>query len=253
MSFSLRFGDFTLDGCAEFHGSSPYRVTEHRFPRRPGTIAPRVPAKDSKRVVLRGEVWKDSEAQIIAYFELLGKKLDAGRDRLYLRADNRYLNAVAEAFDWTFTAGHRPDICATYNLGFLADDPYWYAPQHTEQVEAVGATNTYAFAVSNSGGARTPPVIEVTRTDPANDQADITLTHTTTGQFMKWSGSIPVATNAVTFDCVNKRVTALGANGLNAFTGTLRLELEPGVNNFLYAGPGNVSIVIAWQERWGQS
>src|SRR4026207_1225125 len=106
MSFSLRFGDFTLEGCNELPGSPPYRVTEHRFPRRPGTIAPRVPAKDSKRISLRGEVWKDSESQIIQYFEQLGAKLDAGRDRLYLRDDDRYLNAVGEAFEWGFSA-HR--------------------------------------------------------------------------------------------------------------------------------------------------
>ena len=252
MSFSLRFGDFTLEGCAEFRGSSPYRVTEHRFPRRPGTIAPRVPAKDSKRVTLRGEVWKDSESQIISYFELLGQKLDAGRDRLYLRSDDRYLNAVAEAFDWSFIAGRSADTVAAYNLGFVADDPHWYAPQHSEQTETVGAVNTATFSVTNAGGARTPPVIEVTRTDPANDQADVIITHTTTGLFMKWAGSLPDG-NIVTFDCVNKRVTASGSNGLTTFTGTLRLELEPGLNNFQYDGPGNVSIVIAWQERWGQS
>lgn len=252
MSFSVRFGDFTLDGIADWQGSSPYRVTQHRFPRRPGAIAPRVPAKDSKRISLQGEVWKDSEAQIISYFRLLGKKLDAGRDRLYLRDDNYYLNAVAESFDWTFSSIRSPETVAKYSLAFVCDDPHWYAPQHSEQTESVGAVNTATFAVTNNGDARTPAVIQITRTDPANDQANITLTHTTSGLFMTWAGSLPDG-QSIIFDSVNQRVTALGGNGLTAFSGTIRIELEPGLNNWEYVGPGNVDIVIAWQERFGQS
>jgi hypothetical protein len=253
MAFSLRFGNFLLEGCSVFQGSSPYRVTQHHFPRRPGSIAPRVPALDSKRISLQGEVWKDSEAQIIQYFELLGKKLDAGRDRLYLRDDNRFLNAVSDTFDWTFNAGKRPDIMAAYSLGFIADDPFWYAPQHSEQIETLtGAGTALTFAITNNGGARTPPVIQVTRTDPASDQMDVIITQTSTGFFLKWAGLLPDGATVV-FDCVNRRVTALGGNGLAAFTGNIRIELEPGLNNFIYSGPGNVEIVVAWHERWAQS
>ena len=252
MAFDLRFGNFTLEGVSVFQGASPYRVTQHRFPRRPGSIAPRVPAKDSKRISLQGEVWKDSAAQIIQYFELLGKKIDAGLDRLYLRDDERFLNAVAEDFGWTFNANRRADICANYSLAFVADDPHWYAPEPSEQTETVGATNSYTFSVTNDGGARTPIVFQITRTDPANDQANITITQTTTGLHMTWTGSLPSG-GVVTFDGVNRRVLAMGSNGLPQFTGTIRMELEPGLNNFQYDGPGNVEIVIAWHERWGQS
>lgn len=252
MSFNLRFGDFVLEGCALFNGRSPYRVTQHRFPRRPGTIAPRVPAMDSKTIRLTGEVWKDSEAQIIQYFELLGKKLNNGRDRLYLRDDDRFLYAVPEDFEWNFEARRRPADTAPYSLVFIADDPHWYAPEHSEQTDSVGAANTATFSITNNGGARTPPVIQITRTDAANDQPNIKITHTTTGLFLQWAGSLPDG-NLLTFDCPNRRVTALGGNGLPNFTGSIRLELEPGVNNFFYEGPGNVDIVTAWHERWGQS
>jgi len=252
MSFNLRFGNLVLEGAREIAGSDPSRVTRHYFPRKPGSIAPRVPAPDSKTINLQGEIWKDSEAQVIAYFEQLGTKFLNGRDRLYLRDNDRYLNAVKEGFNWRFVAERNPLVCAIYSLQFFADDPFFYAPQHSEQTETVGAVNTYTFSVTNNGGARTPAVIEVARTDPANDQADVIVTHTTTGLFMKWAGSLPDG-NILTFDCVNTRVTASGAPGLPNFTGTLFWALEPGLNNFQYDGPGNVSIVIAWQERWGQS
>ena len=252
MSFNLRFGTFVLEGCSEFKGASPYRVTQHRFPRRPGTIAPRVPAKDSKTIQLVGEVWKDSEAQIVQYFELLGKQLDAGRDKLYLRDNDRFLFSVVEHFDWDLAAIRRADVCAKYNLTFVADDPHWYAPTHSEQTTNIGAINTLSFSITNNGGARTPPVFQMTRISSANEQADVMLSHTTTGLFMKWAGSLPNGT-VLAFDCVNKTVTALGSNGLATFTGTLRIELEPGLNNFTYTGPGNVTLVSAWHERWGQN
>lgn len=248
--FDLRFGDFTLDGCSELQGDARWRINEHRFPRRPGTIAPRVPARDANRIPLRGEIWKDSEAQIIQYFELLGKKLDGGRDRLFIRDNNRFLNAVAEFFNWRFVATRRPDVTAAYDLGFYCDDPFFYASAVSAQTETVGAANTATFSVTNNGGARTSPAFQVKRTSSANDQADITITHTTTGLFLKWEGTLPDG-NIVTFDTANRRVTALGANGLNNFTGSIMLELEPGLNNFQYDGPGNVGIVIAWHERWG--
>ncbi len=250
MAFSLRFGSFVLDGIYDWHLSSPYRATRHYFPRRQGSIAPRVPAKSEKTVILQGDLWKDSHAQVKEYFKLLGKQLDAGRDRLILEDDNVFLNAVPETFEQGIQAGAVPDLHVPYTVGFVADDPYWYTPTQSEQTETVGAVNTKTFSITNTGGARTPAIFQVTRTSDANEQADIRIEQTTTGLFLKWAGTLPSGSSLI-FDCVNRRVTALGSNGLGNFTGQIRMELEVGLNNFQYDGPGNATIVIAWLERWG--
>lgn len=246
MGFNVRFGSMTLDGVYEVSISSPYRVARHQFPRRQGSIAPRVPAKDGKTVILRGDLWKDSEAQVKQYFELLGKLLDAGRDRLYLRDDNRYLNAVPEPVEQNISASLVPTLHVPYSLGFFADDPYWYAPTQSEQAETVGAVNTKTFSVTNNGGARTPAVFQVTRTSNSNDQANVKIEQTTTGLFLEWTGGTLPAGSSLIFDCVNRRVTALGGHALGQFSGQIRMELEVGLNNFQYTGPGNASISIAW-------
>lgn len=250
MAFNIRFGSMTLDGIYDVKISSPYRVARHIFPRRQGSIAPRVPAKDGKTILLQGDLWKDNEAQVKQYFELLGKLLDGGRDRLYLRDDDRFINAVPEPVDQEFNAATVPTEHVSYSLGFFADDPYSYAPTQSEQPETVGAVNTYTFSVTNNGGARTPAVFQITRTSNADEQADVRLEQTTTGLFLKWAGTLPSGSSLI-FDCVNRRVTALGSNGLGSFTGQIRMELEVGLNNFQYDGPGNVTISIAWLERWG--
>jgi hypothetical protein len=94
MAFALKFGSLTLDGIHTWQVSNPYRVTRHVFPRRQGSIAPRVPAKDSKTIICEGDLWKDSRAQVKEYFRLLGQIADAGRERLVLEDDNSFMNAV---------------------------------------------------------------------------------------------------------------------------------------------------------------
>jgi hypothetical protein len=250
MAFALKFGSLTLDGIRSWDVDNPYRATRHHFPRRQGTIAPRVPAKDAKTIICEGDLWKDNRAQVKEYFRLLGKIGDAGRERLVLEDDNNFMNAVLEGVDQNLDAAAVPDVHVPYTLRFVADDPFVYSADQQEQTETVGAVNTYTFSITNNGGARTPAVFQITRTDPANEQADVRLEQTTTGLYLQWAGTLPNGSSVI-FDCVNRRVTALGSKGLSTFTGQIRLELEVGLNNFAYSGPGNVTIVAAWLERWG--
>jgi small nuclear ribonucleoprotein (snRNP)-like protein len=250
MAFALKFGSITLDGIRTWSVSNPYRVTRHYFPRRQGSIAPRVPAKDAKTIICEGDLWKDNRAQVKEYFRLLGKAGDAGRERLVLEDDDAFMNAVLEGVEQRLEAGTAPDVHMPYTLRFVADDPFIYSASQQEQTETVGAANTLTFSITNSGGARTPAVFQVTRTSDADEQANVKLEQTTTGLFMQWAGTLPNGSSVI-FDCVNRRVTALGSNGLSTFTGQIRLELEVGLNNFAYTGPGNVTIVAAWLERWG--
>ena len=248
MAIALTFGNLTIDGCTEMAWTNSYRVTEHRFPRRAGSIAPRVPAKDSKHLSLICEVWKDTEAELLTYFESLNAKLDAGRDRLVVRDNGRFINVVPVDPDVSYKANSVPALHAFYSLKFLADDPYWYAPTSLSDSQTVGAVNVKNWTITNAGGARTPMVMEITRTAAGGDQANVLITNSTTGLYMKWTGTL---TNGVKlfFDAVNKRVTVGGGNGLIDFSGTF-LDLEPGANHLQYDGPQNVTIATTWMERW---
>jgi hypothetical protein len=250
MAFALKFGSLTLDGIRSWDVDNPYRATRHHFPRRQGTIAPRVPAKDAKTIICEGDLWKDNRAQVKEYFRLLGKIGDAGRERLVLEDDNNFMNAVLESVHQRLDASTAPDVHMPYTLRFVADDPFIYSADQQEETETVGAANSLNFSLTNNGGARTPAVFQITRTDPANEQANVKIEQTTTGLYLQWAGTLPTDSSVI-FDCVNRRVTALGSNGLGNFTGQIRLELEVGLNNFAYTGPGNVTIVVAWLERWG--
>lgn len=249
MSFSIRFGNLSLDGCVDFAIASNSRVSDLRFPRRPGSIAPQVPAADSKRISISGETFQDSEALMISYLDSLNAALtDQGRSRLFLRTNDRYVFAVKTGFNHSFSAQRLPLLRAGFAIEFLADDPYWYGLTESSDVQTLVAANLKTWAVTNNGGTRTPPVIEISRTSAANDQANVKITQSTTGQYMQWTGSLASGTKLL-FDCVNSRCSVAGGNGLNAFSGSF-FNLESGLNNLRYDGPGNVTITTNWRERW---
>ena len=256
MAFSIRFGNLELEGIAHFQGSSPYRVTQHRFPRRPGSIAPRVPALDAKRTVLQGELWKDSEAQIITYFETLGNRLDAGRDKLYLRDNDRFLNAVLDSLDWSYSAERVPTLMAQYTCGFVSDDPYWYDPTSHSATGSTPDNSAFSVACTNNGGAQTPPIIEIIVSAGALTGTQ-TITNSTTGLSFSWLGTADNTT--ILFDCRNSKVTIGAANGLPGFTPNF-FNLVSGVNNIRWdfvqsvAQPiPTVTMNISWLERWSQA
>lgn len=250
MAFSIRFGTLTLDGCSDFAITANSRVSEYRFPRRPGSLAPRVPVADSKHVVIGGDIWKGTESEIVNYLDSLNQTLsDKGRDKLYLRDNNRFLYAVKSGFSHQFVYAEVPSTHAKFSIEFVVDDPYWYSATPESDSQTVGAVNSKTWAITNDGKARTPPVIELTRTSAANDQSDVLITNTTTGLYLKWAGTF-VNGSKLIFDTVNKRVTSAGGNGLNNFTGTLNFMLESGANNLRYDGPGNATILTTWQERY---
>jgi hypothetical protein len=250
MSFDLKFGNFTLEGTGDLNGNNPYRITEHFVPRRSGSITPRTPTKSSKQISMQGEIWRDNTTQIRDYFDGLQTKLDGGVDRLVLRDDGRFLHALVAqpGLGWSFRAASAPAQHAFYNLQFLAADPYWYAPTEQSDPQTVGAVNVLTFSITNNGGARTPIVMELLRTGTGQSKFDDIITNTTTGLYMRWNGTFLNGSRLI-FDSVNKRVTIGGGNGLRDFQGTF-LELEPGVNNLRYDGPGNATINTAWMERW---
>lgn len=249
MSFSVKFGALTIDGCTEWTQNNRRRIVEHRFPRRPGAIGPQAAAKDAKEITLNCEVFKDTDTEIRDYFDTLETYLDQRLDKLYLRDDNRFLWAIGELVPISYRANSDPAKHAFYNLRFVAHDPYWYDGATQSNSQNVGAANALNWQITNGGGIRTPPVVEITRTSAAQDQQDVLITNTTTGLYLRWNGTLASGSKLI-FDIVNKRVTVGGGNGLVNFQGTLNWELESGLNNLRYDGPGNVTIDTVWLQRW---
>lgn len=249
MSFSVRFGSLTIDGCTEWTQNNRRRIIEHRFPRRPGAIGPQAAAKDAKEITLNCEVFKDSDTEIRDYFNNIETFLDQRLDKLYLRDDNRFLWAIGELVPISYRANSDPAKHAFYNLRFVAHDPYWYDGVTQTDTQNLGAGNVLTWPITNNGGVRTPPAIEINRTGAGQQKFDVIITNTTTGLYLRWNGSLGAGSKLI-FDVVNKRVTIGGGNGLTDFQGTLNFELEPGVNNLRYDGPGEVTIDTAWLQRW---
>lgn len=248
MALQLKFGTLDLSDIAEWREESPSRVPETVFPRRTGSIAPVNPPADSRRIRLVGEAVHSDEAMLKSYLQDLGYELSqAGRQALQLRDDERYYKAVKESYGFGFSYNNTPGTTAQINIGFLADDPHLYAPLISEQTDAVAGVS-WTFALTNNGKARTPPVLELLRS-AGTDVSDVLITHTATGHFFKVTGTLAVGTKLI-FDFVNRRVVQAGENALDRFTGLIAFDLRPGVNTFLYQGPGNVSIYSTWHERW---
>jgi hypothetical protein len=247
--FQIQFSGLTLDGFREWSEDMPSRVTESRFPRRPGTIAPRVPVADSRVISLAGDIVKSSETELKTYLENLNQALtDLGRARLFLRDDNRYIWAVKRALRIQYIAGEAPSTHVRCFIEFLADDPYWYSATPSTDTQVVGAVNVFTWTLTSGGKTRTPLVMQIDRTGGGQQKLDIIITNTTTGLFQRWNGSLTFGGRLI-FDAVNNRVTINGGNGLRDFQGRL-LFLEPGINNLRYDGPANATIVSAWTDRW---
>lgn len=249
MAFQIQFANLVLDGFEEWGEQNDSRIQEHRIPRRQGSLAPQVPAVDSRQISLRGELWGISEADLKSKLKTLRNTLAYGRGRLIEYDDGAFLNVIKANFRNTFRAARMPSECVGVSLDFLADDPYWYSATDKSPVNALtGVIDT--FSVTNEDLAPTPPVFEITRQAGGADWADVTLTQTTTSLFLKFAGLLAIDQTLI-FDCVNRRVMLSGADVLHAFVpGSIDMELVPGVNNFEYKGPANVSILTHFRERW---
>lgn len=249
MSYALAFAGFTLDGFHELHESLSWRISESVFPRRPGSIAPRVPAQNSTPITLVGDVWKNDQAALESYFDDLRNTLATlGRDRLVKLDNGRFAKVVAARLTIDEMAAEAAHVHRKCAIDFLADEPYWYAASASSQTDNLTGT-TATFSITNNGKARTPPIFEIIRSS-GTDLADVVLTNSTTSLFLKWSGTLEVGKKLI-FDCVNARVIYAGGDAMNSFVpGSINLNLEPGLNNFSYHGAGNVSITTAWHERY---
>jgi hypothetical protein len=249
VTYQLQFAGVTLDGFHEWRERHPSRVIEHTFPRHPGSVGPVTAAPGARNITLVGDVWKDTAAELETYLDELRHILtDLGRDRLIKTDNNRFLNVIKSELEMADVAGESPALHRRVTIQFLAANPYWYSTTESSQEDNLNGTSD-TFLVQNFGKARTPPVFYCTRS-AGTDQNDVVISNTTTGLFLKWEGTFEVG-KVLVFDCVNRRVTYGGADAMNNFVpGSINLNLEPGNNNFAYAGPGEMVITTHWHERW---
>lgn len=246
MAFQLKFAGVTLDGVEEWADELRNRIDPETFPRRDGSIVQEAAFKDPIRLRLPYHVSKADEATLKTYLNSLGSLMESGRDKLYLRDDNRYLNAIITGLSRSHRAGDAAALTARGVVEFLIDDPYFYSDTESASAEQNPSASPHIFSITNSGKARTPVRIEI-KADGVN-VTDVKLTNTTTSLFARFSGTI-TANNTLVIDCKKRSVQNGGANGLNSFTGSF-WELEQGVNNLEYIGPVDVLVTAYHTERW---
>jgi len=251
MAIELKCGAFLLEGMSTVEDNYSWRVPEHRVARRAGSIAPRVPAPDSARINLTGEIWQANNELLEQYLFELRAALAQGRARLTITNIGWYRYGVIEKFTRSHKADRAGYLCASVAMTFLSDDPFWYEdnePTATADLEGAGT-----LSLTNNGLASTPFVFVVERTSPgvAGEIPNVIITNTTTSLQLKWTGGVLELNKKLIFDTRNGQVKYGGGSAINdAADSQVYMELVPGVNNFAYEGPGDVTITVQWTERW---
>ncbi len=250
MALAITFAGLAIDGVTEWGEDLPSRVQSETFPRRHGSIVQNLAFLAPRIVTLSGEVVKSDETSLKSYLNTLSQTLtDRGRDRLFLRDDNRYLNAIKTGFSQRFTGGRRPSSIAQFSISFMADDPFWYNSTTDSVLTSNILASPTVIAVTNTGGTKTPPLIEILNTSSAI--TGVKISNGTTGLFISYTGTINAGAT-LSIDCADFKVICNGGNGLNLIGAgsSIDMFLEPGLNNFVYEGGTPVDVNILWLPRW---
>jgi phage-related protein len=251
MALAITFAGLAIDGVFDWGEDLPSRVQSETFPRRHGSIVQSLAFLGPRTVTLSGEVVKADETSLKSYLNALSQTLtDRGRDRLFLRNDNRYLNAIKTAFSYRFQGGRLPASIAQFSISFLADDPFWYNSTTDSVLTSNIVASPTVIAVTNNGGSKTPPLIEIKALGSA--VTGVKISNGSTGLFISYTGTINAGAT-LSIDCADFKVLANGGNGLNLIgTGSsIDMQLEPGLNNFVYEGAvTGVDVNILWLPRW---
>jgi len=144
MAFDVRFAGFTLEGVQVWEEPFELKIHSEEFPRRHGSIVQKVAFLRPKRIVVTGYVAKSTEALLKTYLENLKQKfVEEGRDKLQLRDDDRYLNAILSGFGFRLNRERAPLISANFSIEFFADDPFWYdLTENVDTKNAIGGVIT---------------------------------------------------------------------------------------------------------------
>jgi len=251
MALAITFAGLAIDGVTDWGEDLPSRVQSETFPRRHGSIVQNLAFLGPRTVTLSGEVIKADETSLKSYLNTLSQTLtDRGRDRLFLRDDSRYLNAIKTGFSYRFQGGRRPANISQFSIQFLADDPFWYNSTTDSVLTSGIVASPTVIAVTNNGGTKTPPLIEIKALGSA--VTGVKISNGSTGLFISYVGTINAGAT-LSIDCADFKVICNGVNSLSQLgTGsTLNMFLEPGLNNFVYEGPTTgVDINILWLPRW---
>lgn len=257
MPFELQFGTLLLDGFHELSEETGTRIFSHTFPRKNGSIVAQVPAFDSTRLVLEGDIFSDTEEDLRDAVQELRTALATGMGKIRKYGvttpnprvdDNAYLNVVRAKLVHAHSAQTAPATHATIKAEFLASDPHWYQDAETTLTNPLTGTST-TFQTPNQGGTNAPFIMTLTRT-AGTDITPLVLTNTTTTMILQFNALLSVGQTLV-FDTLNGRVLLGGANAIHLFgPGQIYQELAPGTNNWSYQGPSTVSVQTKFRARW---
>lgn len=250
MSIAITFAGLTMDGIKTWREQISSKVEEEEFPRRHGSIIQEIAFLGSRKIFLEGEVFKSTEALLKTYLYDLGRLLtEKGRDKLILRDDSRFLNAIKRDLSYQFNAARAAGVGAAFTIEFIAADPFWYDPTETTNTQSAVGASPFNYAITNGGSVSTPVKIEIVAA--GGNVTDVKLTNSTTGLFIRYSGTILNGQTLLieTDRAGRQKATNGGSNALSLITGSF-WHLIVGVNNIQYDGPTGVNILVKYTLRY---
>lgn len=245
----LQFGDYVFGGTFAPAGvPGDARLPMVEIPRRDGVALSRGTVAE-KRIVVRGMLIGDDEADLRSRLDALVAGVSRGRQKLFLHTD-RYIWATKTSLstDYDETSLNR---YAHVSVEFLADDPFWESVTQSQDIWAVnGAGGPATRGLATIGTARTPPVFRLSFSGAGT--ADLKLS--TAGAAFTLKGAVGAA-DEIVVDCRAQTVT-LAADASD------KMSLFDGIFPVLPAGAslltqtrmsGTVAfntIVTQWSDRW---
>jgi hypothetical protein len=249
MAFAVKFADFTIDYVTSLRHELRSNYTLDTFARRDGGLGPLRAPVPPRDISIAGKYFGDSAAALDSYFDNLKAKLyRTGRGKLYIKDNNRYVNAHISGYNDQDVAQELPGLCKPFAFQFTCDDPFEYDGQSQSELNQNVTSSPFDVACVNNGSFETPALIEVKAL--GSDVTDIKIYNTTTGLYLRYSGTI-TAGATLTIDCADQSAILGGTDVLSLITGTLEIYLHPGSNNIRYEGPTTgIDLNVVWLERW---
>lgn len=224
------------------------RIPHEIAPRRHGAIVTEEEVQDRRIIAFSGRIKKTDSDAMRTSIDAVLKVMNGTRKRFYLYDTTRYINATKSRFTWNFVPGTLLSSIR-YDAEVFCSDPFWYDPNTTSHVQAASGwpTSVTTWSPTNPGSVLVYPTITIANNIGGGSISNFTLTNTTTGKSITFSGTV-TAGNSLVIDCANLTIRNNGTLDMTNWSGVF-LWLVSGANDFSFSG-ANATITIAYQARF---
>ena len=248
MLYAVSIDGQTIGNLHTFEESVSYKSQFVDVPSAHGGIAPRQKRGPiSWRLI--GEAAKTDLTTLRDYIDDLRKTFTQNKDVNVIRLDdNRYLASKVQSFRPLVDAARAPALQAAFEIAGTAHDPFWYAASESTDQQSGSQANGKTWGVTNNGKEPTPLKIKITPT--AANLTDVRITNTTTGETVRYKGTIPQNKSVIFDPRVKHHLLVGGLNDLSNMEGFF-YDLAVGSNTLKYIGTTFTGTIDTfWTERF---